>query len=211
MGDLIICTGLIRHLAKVYDMVVIPVKYHNLQSSNYLFHDLPNVFIRAVEDDEDADQFCNNVFKGEKLYLGHFNQPFDAQKFDAEFYRQANLSFDLRWSGFHVERKKEMEVELPLSTPGKFAFVHEDLARGYAIRDDLIDWEEYHPHPSVSLNLFAYIPVLQAATEVHCINSSFALLVDSIDLPQNPKLFLHLYSRPGGEVPTFRKEWVRLV
>jgi hypothetical protein len=221
MGDHIICGPIVRERAAHYDLVVVLAKYHNVPSVTHLFADLPNVAVRAVVDDEEANNFTNVVWKGEVMRLGYHGGAFKGAIFDQEFYRQAKLSFDLRWSGWKIKRNpdEELAVEklmLEQCAGEMGAFVHEDKARGMAIDyekhvDSFFMWTGIaEPVRRGTPNIFGYIGVIQKAEQIHCINSSFALLIDSIDLPRNPKLFLHEYARPGGEIPTFRKEWTRL-
>lgn len=211
LGDSIICSGIVRQLAKEYDLICVPCKYHNLESINYLYHDLEQVAVRAVVDDEEATMFGNQVWKGEKLYLGvHGEPPFFAERFDQEFYRQAGMSMQLRWDNFFVKREPAMEAPVLAKYEEKpfCQFTHDDPERGFVIQGK--SHKGFQPDRSITGNIFAYIPVLERVDFINCINSSFALLVDSIALPQNPKLFLHAYARPSGEMPILLKPWTIL-
>ena len=204
LGDLLICNGLTRHYAKLFDLVVVPCKHHNIPSVAWMYSDIPNVLIRGVIDDECQVVF-NQIWKGNKMYLGIFNHPFNNNLFDQEFYRQADLSFQLRWDYFQFPEPTSPEskfIENHFVSEPK-PFIHDDPDRGFTIKLD-----GWRPEKR-SNNIFNYLPAIRQAKEIHCINSSFAILIDSIDLPNNPKLFLHDYAR-AGEFPTFRKEWSRL-
>lgn len=214
LGDAIICNALYRILAAQNEMVVLPVKYHNVPSVQYMLRDVPNILIRPVEDDEEMIMFRDVVWKGQVLGLGLFSgKPFKGAIFDQEFYRQLDIDFQARWDGWRLQRDPAVELPLP-GLRGNYCFVHDDIRRGMCIDTSRIDSEKYpiieRPKPTASPNMFAYLKIIEEAEQIHCINSSFALFIDSIDLPKNPKLFLHLYSRPESEIPTFKKEWVRL-
>jgi hypothetical protein len=216
MGDAIICNGLVRDLAQERDLVVVPAKYHNLESVAYMFRDLPNVAVRPVIDDEEQIFFANSVWKGEILKLGFFagrNQDFDPNQFDREFYRQAGINFQRRWDAFDVKRDPLLEIG---AWPRPYLFVHEDTARGMVIdrtrmprRSSCCRFEMKSPDKNVTRNIFAWIPALIHAEQIHVINSSFALLVDSLPRIPSQKLFLHRYAR-GGEFPSFRYPWTIL-
>lgn len=211
-GDHLILNGLVRHLAKIYDLVVVPAKTNNFESVAYMYRDLSNVVVRYVLDDNDQTFFFNEVWKGKKLALGNGGEGgFIGARFDTEFYRQADLSFQLRWDYFHFERDTSQEVNINLFTSEPtFAFIHEDGIRNMPIRMDLLpNIEHVRPDVMYSRNIFAWVPLLVNATEIHCINSSFAILVDSMERVPGQKLYLHAYARVG-ETPTFRYDWIIL-
>lgn len=217
LGDAVICNAIVRHYATQHELVCVPVKYHNCVSVEYMLRDAPNVVIRPVEDDEDMQFFANEVWKGHKLGLGMYGRTaFDPQRFDREFFRQAGLDFDLRWAGWNCERDAAIEDKVMMEFFGSkatfgYGFYHDDKERGFAIKPEytagmfnILPWMQYP--------LMAWQGIVERAEAIHCINSSFALFVDSLkELPTNPKLYLHLYSRPGGEVPTFKKNWIKLL
>lgn len=219
LGDAIICNAIVRHYATQHELVCLPVKYHNVPSVQYMFKDLSNVVIRPVYGDEDMNFFADTVWKGPKLGLGMYGAGFYGSLFDRSFYSQAGLDFDLRWSGWKCEFDEKTAVEYCNYAGQPVYFVHDDPTRGFVIdkskSDSLWAMAEHpkwicRPDPLYSPNLFAWTSWILRATEIHCINSSFALFIDSIDLPNNPPLYLHLYARSGGEVPTFKKNWIRL-
>lgn len=215
LGDTLICAGIIRHLANMYDLVVVPAKPNNVESVSYLFHDDPRIIVRYVLDDDDAHFIMNEVWKGHKLVIGQWGQGFNGSEFDRSFYAQAGLDFDVRWTGFALKREKEQEIQNFYEPP--YVFVHQDKKRGFLIEFGRIPsiLTVVQPNKVLSNNLFAYVPAILGATEIHVINSSFALMVDS--LPDSwwpggkvPPLYLHTYARPGGEMPIFRKQWIKL-
>lgn len=215
-GDALICNGLIRHYAKLYDLVVVMAKPNNFETVAYMLRDLGNVVVRYVVDDEGASVFRDQVWKGEKLVLGNGGEGgFVGARFDQEFYRQANLSFQLRWDYFHFVREPSQEINLNMfSCEPEYAFVHQDKDRGFRIADLQIRAQNQgfklpeivEPDRNVSRNLFAWLPAILNASQIHCINSSFALLVDSLPRIEGQQLFLHAYARKG-ETPTFRHDW----
>lgn len=217
MGDHLIICGLVRHLAKEYDLVVVPAKANNYESVGYMYRDLPNVVVRYVLDDQDQSFFFNSVWKGEKLVLGNGGEGgFVGSRFDQEFYRQANLSFQLRWDYFHFVREPSQEINLNMfSSEPEYIFVHQDKDRGFRIADLQIRAQNLNfklpeivePDRNVSRNLFAWLPAILNASQIHCINSSFAILIDSLPRIEGQKLFLHAYARSISETPTFRHDW----
>lgn len=222
LGDHILCNAIYRHLAIQHELVCLPVKYHNVLSVQYMLRDVPNIVIRPVEHDEDMVFFRDYVWRGPKFGLGMYGGAFKPEQFDREFYRQAGLDFDLRWEGWKCERDVVAEQRgNSVWFADETTLVHDDYLRGMEI-----DWNRLSVlhgdatpinRPSFQRvqkldTIFDYWGVIERVPAIHCINSSFALFVDSLkELPMNPKLYLHLYARPGGEVPTFKKNWIKLI
>lgn len=216
LGDFIITHGIVRHLARENDLICLPVKHHNLPSVNFMFRDLPNVCLRGVEDDAEARMFAETVWKGQKLFLGCHGNNFTSHDFDQCFYRQADLSFELRWSNFKVVRDLVSEEKTAKSIwekmipdgSNKFVFVHDDPGRGYEITKQYCDdLQIVSPLQRVSPNIFDYLTLIEESIQVHCISSSFALMIDSFpDLFAMKPLFLHHYARKEP-LPQFKLNW----
>lgn len=211
LGDAIVCAPIVRHYAGEHELVVIPVKYHNVASVTYLFRDLENVAIRPVEDDREMIMFRDQVWKKQLvLNLGGFGDNFLGQQWDSCMYRQAGLPFDLRWDGWQCKRDEAAEKLVfditPFNHSCKNVFVHDDLKRGFKIDDSHVLKDSWMlcPDPEVSTILFHWRAVFEACDEIHCIASSFAHFIDSINLPKKPKKFLHAYARAGEPLATFR-------
>jgi hypothetical protein len=64
-----------------------------------------------------------------------------------------------------------------------------------------LDWKK-PVKPLVGLSLVGktsspWLPTILAAAEIHGKDSSFALLVDSLDIDRSVRLYLHRYARPA--------------
>jgi hypothetical protein len=223
LGDSIICNGMVRMLAPMYELLCLPVKYHNCSSVEYMFRDLPNVVIRPVENDDELCFFANNVWKSKTLGLGcHSAQQFDGTNWDVEFYRHAGVEFSDRWEKFICPRdlKAEHNVAVKVLTDdlcGEYpVFIHEDTSRGIIINRNRINRNrtEGSNQPTMWIYPVRYSPILfhwrtviECCDEIHCIPSSFAHFIDSIDLPKKPKKYLHVYTRPGEPPAKFKPDW----
>jgi hypothetical protein len=222
LGDHIITAPIVRALSIRHELVCIPVKYHNCPSVEYLFRDLKNVVVRPVEDDEDMLFFASDVWKAEKLWLGSFGPGWDGSEWDVSMYRQAGVEFSDRWNKWECASDEKAE-DMVFAQYGdlrrrerRIVFRHEDYNRGLTIdarkSEHLTNWPcpetaTIIPEPSLTPILFHYRKVIEACDELHCIASSFAAFIDSIPLPNNPKLFLHAYARPGEPLMKVNKQW----
>lgn len=197
LGDHIICNGLVRHYAQTEDSIKIPAYHHNAPSVSFMFMDLKNVEVIGVKDEAAAILLCHAK---RCLRLGFYSEGgFDPVKFDQEFYRQAQVPFESRWDQFKIPGCFTSEPP-----KGEYAFMHDDLLRGFAIDRSKATLPIKYPEQGQSL--FSWIPTIEKAKEVHVINSSFLCLWDSIPTSKDQKLFLHKYCR-NTDHPTLRKDW----
>lgn len=212
LGDHIICNGLVRTLLEgEYDQVIMPVKSRNVSSVIAMFEDLPgSVSVVSVKDDEQADEYCSQVTqwpacKLKYLGLGCFSldKPFDGRIWDREFYTHAGIPFESRWSKFF--HAGLLTPAVPPSEP--FIFLHEDVSRGARIDRSHIrsGIKTLEPSGNKGLPIGHYIPLLHEAEEIHCMESCFANLADSIPTKAN-RLVIHAYARDSVP-PTYRKNW----
>lgn len=208
MGDLIICNSLFRHFARNHSVVVVPVKPAYFNSATFMLRDVPSVLVIRADTNAEAYHIVN-AFRasGPVLFLGNRGSNYRRQEFDRCFYEQADLPFETRWTGFRVIR--DSSIELPEPTR-PYAFVHDDASRGFAINRSLSCFSglpECAVVEGVTENIFAWLPCILSAAEIHCIDSAFALLIDSLTLHSSVRLFLHRYARPSDTIPTYHLHW----
>lgn len=202
LGDHLITNALVRDYARDHEAVFVPCKPHNFTTVKFMFSDQPNIVTIPVMDDLGADETVK-AFAGERLKLGMFGEKFSYKAWDKVMYDQAGVGFSTRWSGFRARRSSNM-VKPPTNSP--YIFVHEDTSRDFVInRDDVpVMWEV---SPEKTETIFDWVEVIENAIEIHCIDSSFAILVDSLENLKAKVLKLHLYARPGANPPHYKKKW----
>lgn len=197
LGDIILCNGLIRNLCKKYAHITIFCKPKYFASISYMLRDIQNLEILAY-DDAEVNSFLQDKPKDKIYYVGHMHIPNFIQEctFDECFYKQIGLNFQRRWEDFYIERNCELENELfDLQAPKEpYAFVHDDYLRGFCIDETYIDKKLKVFRPSLVDNIFSYCKIIEQASEIHCMDSSFKHIVDSLPI-KHDKLFYHLYVR----------------
>jgi hypothetical protein len=134
--------------------------------------------------------------------------------FDRQFYEQANILFSERYNKFRLPQTIEGCEELyDTLTEGEteYIIVHSNssaaggkstskdhlLKKGYDI--DLYSWRKdgdsnlkvVEIQMGQTSNMLAYMKLIENAKEIHCINSSFFCLVDSVCTKIKAKLFYH--------------------
>jgi hypothetical protein len=157
------------------------------------------------------------IFRQEVLLLGTFGRNFlDAElRFDQNFYVQANVPFSTRWNSLTVSATPCPALRHALGINNeKYIFVHEDRTRGYTINPNRLPKgvKIVKPlMPSKKWDFCDYIEVIQGATEIHVIESSFAALVETLGIDGIPK-FAHRYARPNAFYDaryefTYKSDW----
>jgi hypothetical protein len=211
LGDHIICNGLVRVLAAQYD-IDMACKQKNLASVRFMFRDLSNVKARPIEPQTEEEYIASIPTPSFKI--GYRGKDWDEHsgQFDEAFYKQAGINFNKRWAWFHIPRDPGREnavLDYYKVMPGSYAFVHDDWGRGLKINTDLTI-DRVSPARGLTENIFDYCALMEYAAEVHCIDSSFLHIAESI--PMNGKLFYHKSVRgsEGFAAPTLRKRWMEI-
>lgn len=219
LGDHIICNAIVRHLAKE-DTVIVPVKKHYEASVKFMFSDEHNIRVMPFSRDKEADKYCRNMTKrGVKVIWNGNIGPARAtweksnSNWDCRFYEQVNLDFNLRWEGFKLpdnnfDWKKLFHLRFPNIEPSDYIFLHNISSTGIKKIDEALLKHDiiFAPDIKFTNNFFDYVGLLENAKEVHCIDSSFLCLADSLDLKCD--LHYHAYAKDIHHGPTLKNNWI---
>ena len=136
-------------------------------------------------------------------------------RFDESFYAQSGLSLELRWNNFVIQRNdiKEQLLYSRLVVNEPYIFLHEDRSRNFIIDRKLINnkLQIVEPIPQCDdFSIFDYLKIIENAAEIHVIESSFAHLIESVEV--QGERFAHRYARPYvmddfRQQPTYRHDW----
>ncbi len=219
LGDHIICHAIVRHLAKD-DIVIVPVKRHYEASVKFMYSDDPNIKVVPFADDEDTNRYCNfmasqglEVIWNGDLGPAHEGWEGSSSHWDQKFYEQMNLDFRLRWDNFKLPKNSfDWRILFDLRFPGvkaeDFIFLHSVTSTGKTkIHSHMLAGNKriFIPDLSFTDNFFNYVGLMENASEIHCIDSSFLCLADSLDLKGT--LHYHSYTK-NTQGPTLRGKWI---
>lgn len=200
LGDHIICNGMIRHLCKNYDEVILFCLSETFENVNYMYRDLDNLKIYIFDNESQICDFIEDEsVKNNLIKVGFNNLKYYAENkidFDVGFYDLVGLNYDLRFFEFYVERDLEEEnrVYKELNPNNeKYIFIHDDPIRGYKISMDRINTEYKIIKNDTRFLIFNYIKLFENAEEIHCMQSSMKDLINSYKI--NAKLYFHNYVR----------------
>lgn len=211
LGDHILCNALVRHFADSHGTLGLFVRRRYLESVRFMYRDAPAIRLFAVRDDREVGAFLRDWPQASCIRLGFEALDLSSSSFAEDFYRQAGLDYTNRWHGT-VRRdpgREEFLFRSLIGDSGPYLFVHDDPGRGYVIDPARLPAgvPVVRPRPGLTNNIFDYGLVLERAQEIHCMDSSFRHVVDTLGLT-GPRLFLHLYAK-GVDVPS-RLPWTVL-
>jgi len=201
LGDHIICNGLVRQIALDYDEVYVTCKQHNKSQVERMFSDNPKIKGTVYTTPNPSSDYMELRPKRD-----------DSRKFDELMYEMAGVDFRHKWDSFYVQRDLDKENELIENVycinGDKFAFLHEDKTRGFAIYKGLP--RKRTVRPMIKFGLFDYMGIIEKADEIHCIDSSFMNLIECSGIKKD-NLFFHKYVRIKQNkeygTPTLNQNW----
>lgn len=216
LGDELILCGLVKTLLLKYNNVYLPVKKHNIDTVSRLYEsDFPFLKILPVDNDSDMIQLSEKFSSiTDIIKNGMFgNDPKTKDEYFCQwFYRTANIDYGSRWKLFSFSEDLEKEQKKSLENEYKnFIFVHDDLSRNFIISEKYLKNKNvFRPKHSLGITnqftIFDYKQILLNADEIHCMDSSFAILIDHIPELSSKRKFIHRYVREEGG-PLYRNNW----
>lgn len=202
LGDHIIANGMVRTIAKKYDRVYLFCLPHNFLNVSFMYRDLKHLKIITLTDDEVKTFMVinpkeNYIVAGHDEFIKIYEKdPNNTLKIDEIFYKLAKIPLENKWKEFFIKRdlKREKEVfkELGLDKGEKYVFIHDKPDR--KITKNIPNLKIIRPN-NLEFSIFDFLYTIEKAYEIHCINSSFACLIDCIGIKQeNMNIHIHIPS-----------------
>jgi hypothetical protein len=202
LGDHVVCNGMVRFILKNsnYETIRLVTKNKYEQSVTKMYRDEPRIVIHPVN--EDADFYTSDIdWKNINLVRAGFER---CRKNDwaMSLYDSVGIAFIERWKSFCYERDKKEEQELidSLNLPNEFILVHDVSSVGKFNLTISSNLPVISVMPIQSFSVFSWLGVVERASEVHCIDSSFAHIIESFE-EINENLFFHDVKNDGVVFP----------
>lgn len=213
MGDHIICNGLVRELSDRGNKINLFVLGHNYESVKFMYRDIDMILITVKNDNEVIEYLKNNKITS-IIKIGFDKLITKDVRFDQAFYRDLDIDFKLRWDKFIVKRDYDKEDNLYNKyklEEKNYIFIHDDKTRNYSINEKYISNKKIkivRPIIGLTNNIFDYCKILENAAEIHCMDSSFKLLADSLYKKAN-SMYYHIYVRgnSNNNVSNSKYKW----
>lgn len=221
LGDHFMCHGIVREYAKTHTRVGIFTLERNYPSVAFMFRDLKNVDVIKGTDVEAKKYIAEKTVSfphhryDSALILGFgVLDRNSGELLENQFYAMAGVDLSKKWSSFHVNRDSDAEQELfnKVAPRKPYVFLHEDIRRSYLIDRGLIDpkYTIVTPDPALAPNSFDYCSIIEQASEIHVIDSSFMFLIDCLPYDASHQgLVVHRYARENEDwkLPALGKNW----
>lgn len=212
LGDHIICNGLVRYILSKGDFTLhYPLKFHNYENISVMLGDLEHrIKFIPVSNDEEMTKYANNFQEKDRIRIGIFNNNWNSTlgSFCEKFYKQLGVPYSLRWELFTFQENNCKTIS---DITNQKCFIHQDISRGLTINKAHLPKSHYSPSHNLGSNsnytIFDYISLLEKMDEIHCIDSSFACLIDHIPSLRSKRKFIHRYVRKNNENPKYKNNW----
>ena len=200
LGDHIMLNGMVRYFAET-DTVCIFVQNHHEPSIKFMYRDIIDKVIIKTVNTTNAQEMWGQV-EGKVLPLATYKLPTNIWNYIMEgpptdmvnwahsVYIQAGIPPKYMYSKFKVVRDITSEIKPDISD---YVFIHDDHKRDMVINVDAenvfkITSEILSKHP----NIFDYLTIIENAKEVHCMDSSYAWMINLMGVGSKDKNFLHI-------------------
>lgn len=217
MGDMIICIGLLNYMSTVYDEICVPATagFTDFMSHNRAVRILP---LPASEVDlmRQAEEYKRAGY--DIIRLGIYAHDFRgwSNHFFTQFYCDAHVPVNTRKTFFHIARDLTVESEfatrvLPSWRTEPYAFVHDkqpvEGERCQTIPKQSLPAHlaQFHPAHAEFAGLKHYCSLIENASELHMLDSSFSCLATYLDLSKVKRLVV--YVRTVGNGMPYNKDW----
>ncbi|MBL8158374.1 hypothetical protein JNK62_02495 [bacterium] len=216
LGDQIICHGIVRDYCTRFTHVTILAAPQTLASVSFMYRDIKNLEIIPCSHIEAPHFLARHKDKFDSIQKIGFEllNRTSGVSVERQFYALANVVFEKKWTSFQVQRDliREQNLYNRIAPPKPYIFLHEDQERNFTIKRRRISTTLPHIAPNTGFtdNIFDYGKIIESASEVHVIDSSFMFLIDCMPYQTSGQtLFVHRYARPNSEwhLPTLRKKW----
>ena len=201
LGDHFICNGLVNKLSETYFIHLI-CKNGNFDTIFNLYSENVNVKVIGI-DNEDSDIVKYSKSSNLNILKIGF-QNFCNATFDESFYKQFGYDLILRYNNFKLPKVSEWLYD-KLITSREYCLISDQCSEGTFDLNVNNDLNKIHVRPGMTTNLLDYVKLIYHAKEIHCIDSAFYHLVDSVGTQAN--LFFHNDRNPASNKIRVSDKW----
>jgi hypothetical protein len=220
LGDHFICNGIAHQYAKQCDVLHIPCQEHNYETVNSLYSDFDNIIVHPMKfqspvSKQEVDEWAMSEgwdvtrIGFEKVYYRRFhrvNSPgieYISVNFMRQFYEEAGILFKERYDSFHLPQNipdTDEVYEKLVGDTERYIVVHKNSSASSDYPIELWSWRSGKFNKNIKIieiqkgqtdNMLSYMKVIQNAEEIHCVDSAFCCLVDSVCKDIKSKLIYH--------------------
>lgn len=210
LGDNLVCLPLMRELSARspntrFYYVCLPRCY---QSLAWMFQDLNNVFLFAVDSGREARQLAS-FLNASYLPIGIENV--DIKRFDEFFYKQHQIPFEKRWANCAVPPGPRSDALYEQLNPTHEPYILVCNSESGLVSYDLkivnsLNKKVITVYPATN-NIFDWTKLALLADEIHTIDTSFVHFVENLFCQKPHKQFFYHLARKSPTEFTRRLPW----
>ena len=209
LGDHIMLNGMVRHFIEIYDEVYLFIRKVHEESVKFMYRDvehqvkllllgdpIPPRWQTMLPDDADIMGLATYGFEKRETWNNYTN----VFNWAHIIYLQAKVNPYYMYSKFKVVRAKSHELTPP---KGEYIFIHDKSKeefksdeKSYIVRKckENSTIAKYAPGVTeeIESNIFKYISIIENAKEVYCTNSSWAWLIELMNIGDSSKNYLDI-------------------
>lgn len=176
LGDHFVCNGLVNYFSQDCKIDLI-CKNHNLPTIETLYKDNTNITVIPIPGNNELIEVSNYALSTKQQILRIGFELCDPNNWDRSFYSQVGIDFCERYRLFKIPKVLPQQIITPYK---EYIFIHDQASDAkYELKIDS-SLSIFKPHKELTNNLFSLINIILNAKELHCIDSCFYHLIDSI-------------------------------
>lgn len=220
LGDHFICNGIAHQYTKQCETLHIPCSESNYETVNSLYSDFDNIVVHPMKFQSPISKHEVDALAAkegwvvtrigfEKVYYRRFHRHNSPGiegipvNFDRQFYEEADLLYRKRYEDFHLPKEIPGVDEVYDKLVGdveEYIVLHKNSSLRGDYPVELWSWREGKFDKNIKVieirkgqtsNMLSYMKVIENAKEIHCVDSSFFCLVDSVSPNLKGELFYH--------------------
>ena len=215
LGDAIVMSPILRRFARDCDKLYFPCRTSNFRTIGCLLHDVENIEVFPYHTTEDIDEFLSNkdcfIIEPPDVFISDIHLPGIQGtvpvpvNWERQIYEFYDIPISARYHEFrlpiNIKGSDELYDRLTEGDPNYCLLHQQSFFHGPGMIDLNIHQWRMDRHltplkiieitPGITDNLLQYTKLIENAREIHCINSSFFCLVDSITDRTKAHLFYH--------------------
>ena len=229
LGDAFVINALVRRWCGESDQVHLPVMPQNWDTLAALYKDMPNLKLVPYLGNEEEQAYIRD----NNLDVINFRTIYETTQmnwqgaapsvsvpvyWDRQIYEYFDVPYSRRYLDFRIPPNSyTSQIVDKLNLPDKFVLFHRYCSTHLGpINIDLATWRKSVGAPDMPIvevvtglsnNLLDWIPVIERASEIHSVASSFHCLVDSIPTTHTSLLYHAIRQNTLTQVNTRWNNW----
>lgn len=228
LGDTIVCSPIVHRFAENANILYLPSQRKFYETTACLYQDNPKIKVVAFDGPGFEAAFIeqNNLTRIDfadidvtRVYIENLNEYANAKvNWDRQIYEYYDIPYSVRYREFkfpkHVEGADLLYDQLTEGDDNYCLFHQQtgqhpqgvgiDLA-GFRAANNLPPLKIIEINDTITTNMLQYVKLIENAKEIHCVNTSFFWLVDSLFNRTSAQLFYH--DRRADSVQQINSRW----